>query len=182
MSGKIVNSSSQWWVMDGKEESLGTDGNSFLGLHGHHVCSGEPPDKAVTFLMAKNTTHTNQENSALLSFNVDVKFWTYCIITLDASNPLLLISIASQIFRLHLSRDCNPNIISKFLNTKTVESHLGVRKSFRRTPHSEMRSQRLRCRSIHSFDFIGQNYLFAGECFSVPFNFFRLFLTLHSCM
>ena len=56
--------------MDGKEESLGTDGNSFLGLHGHHVCSGEPPDKAVTFLMAKNTTHTNQENSALLSFNL----------------------------------------------------------------------------------------------------------------
>ena len=24
MSGKIVNSSSQWWVMDAKEESLGT--------------------------------------------------------------------------------------------------------------------------------------------------------------
>ena len=70
--------------MDGKEESLGTDGNSFLGLHGHHVCSGEPPDKAVTFLMAKNTTHTNQENSAPLSFNFDVIFWTYSIVTLEA--------------------------------------------------------------------------------------------------
>ena len=46
--------------MDGKEETLGTDGNSFLGLHSHHVCNGEPPaDKAVTFLMAKNTTHIN---------------------------------------------------------------------------------------------------------------------------
>ena len=53
--------------MDGKEETLGTDGNSFLGLHSHHVCNGEPPDKAVTFLMAKNTTHFNQEN---LSFNL----------------------------------------------------------------------------------------------------------------
>ena len=58
--------------MDGKEESLGTDGDSFLGLHSHHVCSGEPP--AVTFLMAKNTTHTCQEYSASLSFNFDVIF------------------------------------------------------------------------------------------------------------
>ena len=45
--------------MDGKEESLYTDGNSFLGLHNHHVCNGEPPDKAETFVMAKKTTHTN---------------------------------------------------------------------------------------------------------------------------
>ena len=60
--------------MDGKEESLGTDGNSFLGFHSHHVCNGEPPGKAGTFLMAKKTNHTNQENSALLSFNSDVKF------------------------------------------------------------------------------------------------------------
>ena len=60
--------------MDGKEESLCTDGNSFLGLHSHYVYNGKPPDKAVTFLMAKNTAHTNQENSALLSFNVDIKF------------------------------------------------------------------------------------------------------------
>ena len=40
----------------------------------------KPPDKAVAFLMAKKTTHTNQENSALLSFNFDLKFlivW-YC--------------------------------------------------------------------------------------------------------
>ena len=29
-------------MSDGKEESLGTDGNYFLGLHGHHVCNGEP--------------------------------------------------------------------------------------------------------------------------------------------
>ena len=33
--------------------------------------------------MAKNTAHTNQENSALLSFNVDIKFWTYGIVTLE---------------------------------------------------------------------------------------------------
>ena len=38
-------------MMDGKEESLGTDGNSFLGLHGHHVCNGEPPGKVGTFLV-----------------------------------------------------------------------------------------------------------------------------------
>ena len=60
--------------MGGKEESLCTDGNSFLGLHSHYVYNGKPPDKAVTFLMAKNTAHTNQENSAILSFNVDIKF------------------------------------------------------------------------------------------------------------
>ena len=69
--------------MDGKEESLCTDGNSFLGLHSHYVYNGKPPDKAVTFLMAKNTTHTNQENSAILGFNVDIKFWTYGIVTLE---------------------------------------------------------------------------------------------------
>ena len=60
--------------MDGKGESLCTDGNSFPGLHSHHVCSGKPRDKVVAFLMAKKTTHTNQENSALLSFNFDLKF------------------------------------------------------------------------------------------------------------
>ena len=60
--------------MDGKGESLCTDGNSFPGLHSHHVCSGKPPDKVVAFLMAKKTTHTNQENSALLSFSFDLKF------------------------------------------------------------------------------------------------------------
>ena len=60
--------------MDGKGESLCTDGNSFPGLHSHHVCSEKPPDKAVAFLMAKKTTHTNQENSALLSFSFDLKF------------------------------------------------------------------------------------------------------------
>ena len=68
--------------MDGKEESLCTDANSFLGLHSHHVCNGKPPDKAVTSLMAKNMI--NQENSALLSFNVDVKFWTNGVVTLEA--------------------------------------------------------------------------------------------------
>ena len=35
-------------MMDGKEESLRTDGNPFLGLHGHHVCNGEPSGKAGT--------------------------------------------------------------------------------------------------------------------------------------
>ena len=43
-------------------------------LNSHHVCNGKPPDKAVTFLLTSKTTHTNQENSALLCFNVDVKF------------------------------------------------------------------------------------------------------------
>ena len=59
--------------MDGKEESLCTDGNSFPGLHSHH---GKPPDEAFFFFffMAKKTTHTNRENSALLSFNFDVKY------------------------------------------------------------------------------------------------------------
>ena len=67
--------------MDGKEESLCTDGNSLLSLHSHHVCNGKPPDKAVTFLMAKKTTHTNYcKNIALLSFNVDVKLWTYMVL------------------------------------------------------------------------------------------------------
>ena len=69
--------------MGGKEESLCTDGNSFLGLHSHYVYNGKPPDKAVTFLMAKNTAHTNQENSAILGFDVDIKFWTYGIVTLE---------------------------------------------------------------------------------------------------
>ena len=70
--------------MDGKGESLCTDGNSFPGLHSHHLCNGKPPDKAVAFLMTKKTTHTNQENSALLSFNFDLKFWSYGIVTLEA--------------------------------------------------------------------------------------------------
>ena len=63
-------------MIDGNEESLHvcTGSNSFLGLHNHHVCSGKPPDKAETFLVAEKTTQINQENSSLLSFNVDVKF------------------------------------------------------------------------------------------------------------
>ena len=59
--------------MGGKKESLCTDGNSLLGLHSLYVCYVEPPDKEVTFLMAKKTTHTNQKNIVLLSFNVYVK-------------------------------------------------------------------------------------------------------------
>ena len=75
------------WVRDGKEGSLCTNGNSFLSLHNYHVCNGRPPDKAVTFLMPKNTT--NQENSALLSFHVDVKFWSYGIVTLALKHKIL---------------------------------------------------------------------------------------------
>ena len=75
------------WVMDGKEGSLCTNGNSFLSLHNYHVCNGKPPDKAVTFLMPKNTT--NQENSSLLSFHVDVKFWSYGIVTLALKHKIL---------------------------------------------------------------------------------------------
>ena len=52
--------------MDSKEESLCTDGNSSLAIM--FVC------KALTFLMAKKRIYTNNENSALLSFSVDVKF------------------------------------------------------------------------------------------------------------
>ena len=70
--------------MGGKKESLCTDGNSLLGLHSHYVCYVKPPDKEVTFLMAKKTTHTNQKNIVLLSFNVYVKSWTYGIDTLEA--------------------------------------------------------------------------------------------------
>ena len=70
--------------MDGKEESLCTDGISFLGLHNHHDCNGKPPEKAVTSLMGKKTPHTNQENSTLLTFSFDVKFLSYGIVTLEA--------------------------------------------------------------------------------------------------
>ena len=56
--------------MDAKEENLCTDDNSFLDLHSHHVCNGGPSDKAVSFSYGLKTTHTNQENGALLSFNV----------------------------------------------------------------------------------------------------------------
>ena len=70
--------------MDGKEDSSCTDGNFFPGLHTRHVCNGKPPDKTEAFLMAKKTTHTNQENRALLRFNFYVKFWTYGIVTLEA--------------------------------------------------------------------------------------------------
>ena len=34
--------------------------------------------------MAKNTTHTTQEKSALLSFNFDVEFWKYSSVTFEA--------------------------------------------------------------------------------------------------
>ena len=61
-------------MIDGKEESLCTDDNSFLDLQNYHVCNGKPPDEAGMFLMAKKTTHTDQENSALFNFNFDVKF------------------------------------------------------------------------------------------------------------
>ena len=56
-------------------------------MESHHVCNGKSPDKAVTLLMAKKTTHTNKENNALLSDNFDVKFWTYGIVTHEASTP-----------------------------------------------------------------------------------------------
>ena len=54
-------------MSDGCQGREFRNGNSFLGLHSHPVYSGKPSDKAVTFLVAKNTTHTNQENSAPLS-------------------------------------------------------------------------------------------------------------------
>ena len=33
----------------GRELRLITDGNSFLGLHSHHVCNGKPPEKEGPF-------------------------------------------------------------------------------------------------------------------------------------
>ena len=45
--------------MDGKEESLFTDGNSFLVLHNRYVYNRKPPDKEVTFLMANKANHIN---------------------------------------------------------------------------------------------------------------------------
>ena len=57
--------------MDGKDREFMYRWQLFSG---HHVCNGKPPDKAVTFLMAKKRTYTNHENSALLSFSDDVKF------------------------------------------------------------------------------------------------------------
>ena len=59
--------------MDAKEESLGTATLSWVCIAILFIVE-KPSDKAVTFLMAKNTTHTNQENSAPLSFNFDVIF------------------------------------------------------------------------------------------------------------
>ena len=92
---KIVNNSSQWWVMDGKEESLGTDGNSFLGLHGHHIRNGEPPSKAGTFLavwrrlkLIKKIVHFSV--SQLMSNSDRMVF-----LHLKHKDPLLLGSIAS---------------------------------------------------------------------------------------
>ena len=41
--------------MDGKEESLYTDGNSFLVLHNHYVYNGNKG----TFLMANKTNRAN---------------------------------------------------------------------------------------------------------------------------
>ena len=42
----------------------------------------------------------------------------------------------------------NSNKISKFWNTKTVESHLGVQKSFWRKSRSEIKGQRFPCLSL----------------------------------
>ena len=69
--------------MDGKEDSLCTDGNSFSGLHSHHVCNEKPPDKAGAFSWLRRN-HTNQENREFLSFNFLVIFWAYGIVTLEA--------------------------------------------------------------------------------------------------
>ena len=56
--------------MDGKEESLCTVATLFGFCN--YVCNGKPPDKAGTFLMANIIMHTNEENIALRTFNVDV--------------------------------------------------------------------------------------------------------------
>ena len=58
--------------MDGKEESL--------GLYGHHVCNGEPPDKAETFLVVWRRLTLIKK---IVHFSVDVKFWSYGIVTLE---------------------------------------------------------------------------------------------------
>ena len=58
--------------MDGKEESLCTVATLFGFCN--YVCNGKPPDKAGTFLMANKINHTNEENIALRTFNVDVLY------------------------------------------------------------------------------------------------------------
>ena len=37
----------------GRELTLCTDGNSFLGLHSDHYCNGKPPEKAVPFSLLR---------------------------------------------------------------------------------------------------------------------------------
>ena len=48
-----------------------SDGNSFLGLHSHHVCNGKPPDKAVAFLMAKKIKLSLIKNN-IMHFSVSI--------------------------------------------------------------------------------------------------------------
>ena len=82
---KIGNNSFRWWMIDGKGESLCANGNSFLGLHNHHVCDGKPSDKAVTILMAKKTSHTNQE---ILHFSVSILFYSERIVLLNLKHKI----------------------------------------------------------------------------------------------
>ena len=90
-------------------------------LHSHHVCNGKPTNKAVTFLMAKKTTHTNQKNIVLLSFNVlhlKHKILRSWFLSHHSYSDLIYHTIEI------------PTTYLNFRNTKAVENHLGVRKSF----------------------------------------------------
>ena len=76
----------------------------------------------------------------------------------------------------HLSRDWNRNIISWFSDTKTAESHLGVRKSFWRTSRSEIKDRRFRFLSFSKIAHLQKhcNILCMGEEISRlpdPWNF-----------
>ena len=68
--------------MDSKGESLRTDGNSFLGLNGHHVCNGEPPGRAGTFLVVwrrltliKKIVHFSVSMLMFWTSEIEISFW-----------------------------------------------------------------------------------------------------------
>ena len=70
------------WCMDSKVESLRTDGNSFLGLNGHHVCNGEPPGRAGTFLVVwrrltliKKIVHFSVSMLMFWTSEIEISFW-----------------------------------------------------------------------------------------------------------
>ena len=124
------------------------DGNSFLGLYSHHICNGKPPDKATWHLMAMETTHTNQENSALLSFSVDVKFWSYGIFTLEAKKSFVLDFHHTIVIQTSIITRLKSQHHILILKYKNCWSHLCVWKTFWRTSRSKIKGRRFRFLSL----------------------------------